>query len=365
MKILFLIPRMGGGGAERVVSIIANGLCRLPEYHVKIATLVSNESFYPLNENVIFESADFSVNRKNKCTRIMSLASNFLGAIKYVRKQLNSYKPDITISFLNEMDIVVNIARWHIKSIYICSERNDPSHRNRYLQKLLEHIYKRSNMLVCQSREVYNYYSMVSEKRKIVIPNPIDLKKCPSRVPEFSPLKIVSVGRLQPQKNFPILIKSFGLLSDRFPEVTLTIYGEGSERNNLQKLIDDSNLQDRVFLPGADKNILLKIRDASIFVMSSDYEGFPNALVEAIAVGVPVISTDFPSGVAHEIISDKVGLVVPCNDADQLADAICYMLSNTGLREQIRREGYKTIGYLDTENIVNKWEAMLKKLTEE
>lgn len=360
-KLLIIIPRMGGGGAERVVSIVANHLVR-SEYQVRLFTLVDGESFYPLDEAVEQATAGFTVNRKNKLTRTVSLARNFLNAILRIREQVRTFQPDIVFSVLEEADIVTWLAGTG-KARWLVSERNDPTRRSAWYTRLLNHIYKRTDGMVCQSRTVADYYSFV--QNKWVIPNPIDKAVYPAKAPESVPAKIVSVGRLVPQKNTRLLIDAFHRICDRYPEVTVTIYGEGPERKMLEQLISDLRLEHRVFLPGASKKVLQKIRDAALFVMPSDYEGFPNALVEAITIGIPVISTDFGTGVARELIREDVGEVVPCGDAAALAGAMERLLCDPDRRSRIREVGSRATDPYQVDSVLQLWTSLFEKLTEE
>lgn len=361
-RVLILIPRMGGGGAERVVSIIANSLSE--KYSIQITTLVSDESFYPLNDDVRMTSAKIQIDRGNKFTRLMSMGRNFISSVFFTRKAIKEFNPDIVFSLLEEMDIVTYLATRSSRDFkWICSERNDPNQRNKQLQCFLEKIYQKCDVLVCQSETVANYYSMVG--KKVVIPNPVDFKNYPDRVQESIPPKIVTVGRLVPQKNMEMLIEAFSLIADDYPEATVTIYGEGLERGKLESLILQKNLKDRVCLPGSNRNVLTAIRDASIFAFPTNFEGFPNVLVEAIAMGIPVVSTDFATGIAKEIINESVGIIVPCGDVNAFANAIAELLSNKEKRKHIRSVSYKVVEPFSVEKVVAMWDYLFCRLLEE
>ncbi len=360
-KLLILIPRMGGGGAERVVSIIANNLCQ--KYKIQITTLVSDESFYNLDSSIQFTSANYRINRKNNISRLLSLGRNFWNSILFVRRTIEQFEPDIVFSWLEEMDIVTYYATFGLHGfIWISSERNDPMKRNKALQHFLEWIYKKLDMLICQSQTVSDYYKMIPVKKKKVIPNPVDFSNYPNKVAESKEKKIVGVGRLREQKNFKLLIRSFAQIANDYPNVTLTIFGEGPQRTELEKEIQNQGLRKRIFLPGASENVLMDIRDATIYVMSSDYEGFPNALVEAIAMGLPAISTDFDTGIAREIITSDVGIVVPCGDQDALAKAMSTLLEHPDYRRQIRKRGSSAIARFETSRVIEMWDSMFERL---
>lgn len=361
-KILFVIPRMGGGGAERVVSILANHLCK-KGYYVRIITFVSDESFYELDKKIEFQSALFVVDRKTAISAYVSMGKSFVKAIKYVKDNINSFKPDMVFSVLVEADIVTYLAnRGKNKGVHICSERNDPTRRNHLIQSCVSYIYSRVDAFVCQSKTISTYYRHTPESKKCVIPNPIDLSNIPTPVPECRPLKIVAVGRLSKQKNFKLLVESFASVVSRIDNVSLVIFGEGPERTNLESLLKQLELENKVFLPGTTKNILLEINDAAIFVMSSDYEGFPNALIEAIASGIPVISTDFASGVAKEIVVENVGLLIPVGDKVSLTRAMLSLLHDDEYRNKIRETCKNEVSQFDVQFVISKWVNLFSSL---
>lgn len=361
-KILILIPRLGGGGAERVASIIANYL--VEKYEVQITTLVSGKSFYSIRDSVKITSANYKINRNNKLVRRISMGKNFLRSIVFVRKTIKEDKPDIVLSFLKEMDTVTFLATRGLRGLkWVCSERNDPTTTSKLRQLFYKSIYQRSDIMVCQSQAMVEYYFNV--KRKVIIPNPVDFNNYPEHVGEHTPPKIAAVGRLVPQKNFEMLIESFALISNKYPEVTATIYGEGPERKKLEALVINKKLENRVFLPGATCNVLEEIRDAAIFAFPTNYEGFPNALVEAIAMGIPVVSTDFATGVAKEIVDEDVGIIVPCGDTKAFAEAMDILLANPEKRAYIRNVSRKAVESFAVEKVIEKWNSLFESLTED
>ena len=167
----------------------------------------------------------------------------------------------------------------------------------------------------------------------------------------------MSCGRLEKQKRFDLLIDAFHHVCDAFPEYTLEIYGEGSMEETLQTQIDSLGMQDRIFLMGRSQDIPNAIKDASMFVLSSDFEGMPNALMEAMALGLPVISTDCGGGGARALIENGVdGLIVPCGDSETLAKAMHDLLADVQrmkvMGEQAKEKGMK----FSADNVVSQWE---------
>ncbi len=365
MKIMFIIPRMNGGGAERVVANLANSFSKNNE--IMICTLVSNESFYDLNnKNINFVSANYNISKKNKIARLNSYRKLFFKSLKFIKEKISEFKPECVVSFLVETDILTYLATKNKKNIInIYSERNDPTRRSLFIRMLLKHIYKTADLFVCQSKKIYNYYDFIDNGKKVVISNPIDFEKIPKICKKEEKLDIVSVGRLTNQKNYELLINSFIKSIDKIPnECKLIIYGEGELREKLQSIISTNKMNDRIMLPGAKKNVLDLIKTSALYINSSNYEGFPNSLLEAMALGLPVISTDFYTGVAKELISKDNGIVVPVNNSNELSNAIIKIMNDKDFRNKCRNNIIKVTKKFNIDNISKIWLDNIKKVVE-
>ena len=362
MKCIFVIPRMGGGGAERVVSLLANSLAEGGDT-VTVLTIVGGESFYPLHPEVRYESVGASISKQNALARTVSKALFFPKALFYILRTLKKERYDVVISMLTECDILVGLCRLlGAKFRHICSERNDPTKRSKASLAILNRVYQKADVFVCQGKRVYNFYHKVPDQVKRIIPNPVDGDTLPQR-PQTLTDTVVAVGRLNKQKNFPLLIKSFARVHKEFPQYKLDIYGEGPERATLQELIGQLGMEQKITLCGASKNVKEQIADAELFVMSSDYEGFPNALLEAMAIGLPVVSTDFSTGIASELVEQENGLVVPVNDEDALAEAMKSLLSDRERRMKMGGNNRKKCRAYYTPNIIVQWKSAIEQIT--
>ena len=199
-----------------------------------------------------------------------------------------------------------------------------------------------------------------------MIPNPVNKNSINIEPIYNRKKKIIAAGRLSPQKNYELLIRAFNRICNCFPEYRVEIYGEGPEKDSLEKLIQELGLQSKIILMGTKLNVIKEEAAASLYVMSSDYEGFPNALAEAMASGLPVISTDFPSGVAHEIIEDgKNGYVVPLGDEEKLAEAMKKILSNSELQEIMSKNNEGIREQLSEAQVYKVWKELFEKLISE
>jgi GalNAc-alpha-(1->4)-GalNAc-alpha-(1->3)-diNAcBac-PP-undecaprenol alpha-1,4-N-acetyl-D-galactosaminyltransferase len=297
-------------------------------YDVTVLTLVEGESFYSLPPKVSYNSIGITLWRSSKLGRLISEAMAFPKCLIAIRQLIKKGEFDIVISFLIETDILIGLCKLTgIRFRHICSERNDPFRRGKLLQGILNQIYKHSSLFVCQSKMVAQFYNMVPRDRRIVIPNAVDPSVIPRR-PLQTRKRIVAVGKLMQQKNFQLLINSFSEISHEFDDYVLDIYGEGPLRMELQALINQHNLSKRITLWGARKDVLQQIADADLFVLSSNFEGFPNVLLEAMAIGLPVITTDFQTGVARELVGKENGIIVPVDDKSAMVNALKTLLSD-------------------------------------
>lgn len=358
-KCLLLIPRMGNGGAERVMATIANNLCE--ENEVEIVTMTDAESFYALDERVKITGLSQNVNRKNKITLLCSMAVGGLKTFFALKKKIKEEKPDVLLSFLqsaNMMAILLKMMGGKFR--LVVSERCDPAERgfgNRFFEK---HFYCKADVTVCQSKKVMEFFREKHRAKMTVIPNPIAADAIPPRFEGERKHTVVGVGRLSNQKNFAMLIRAFAALPERFSDYTLEIYGGGPLEDSLRSLIEELGLSDRATLMGVKKNVMHYISDRALYVMSSDYEGFPNALAEAMATGLPVISTDFSTGVAKDIVKAENGMVVPVRDEAALLSAMEAMLSAEEKWEGMSQENRKLLDTLSEKNVMKMWVDVLE-----
>lgn len=358
-KCLLLIPRMGSGGAERVMATIANNLCEKND--VQIVTMTDAESFYVLDERVEVVGLGQNVNRKNKLTLLFSMAFGGIKTFFALKKKIKKEKPDAVLSFLQSANMMAILLKmFGGKFRLVVSERCDPTVRsfgNRFFER---HFYHKADVIVCQSEAVTKFFKEKHRNKAVVIPNPIASSAIPERFEGERRHTIVGVGRLGAQKNFEMLISAFAKLPEQFSDFTLEIYGGGPLEEKLREQIKTLGLEGRAFLMGVKKNVMHSISDVALYVMSSNYEGFPNALAEAMATGLPVISTDFSTGVAKDIVKAENGLVIPVGDEQALLNAIVQLLSAQDEWEQMSLANRELLDTLSEENIMAKWNKALK-----
>lgn len=349
MKCLFVSAGMLFGGAERVTSILTNEWGK-KDCEIKIlVTSTEAISKYPLSKNVQVISYSEEI-KNNKFGQI--------AIIKKIREICIEWEPNVVISFFNDLCALsaVAIIGLHIPLVY--SERNDPNKTN---QRFIDRIYrriveKRTDKIVFQTKGAQKLYSLKVQEKSTVIINPLNTEQFPIHDFMNERKEIVSVGRLESQKNQKLLITAFSLISKKFPEYRLVIYGEGNLRKELESYIKEKGLMNRVTLPGTKNNILEYIKDSSLFVLSSDYEGLPNALIEAMAIGLPCISTDCSPGGARELITNEEnGLITECGNAVELSNAMSRMLIDRDCAKRYAKKALEVRERTNVEKISSDW----------
>lgn len=362
-KIIFCIDSLGKGGAERVVSTLANELSQ--NNQVSIITLVNEQVAYELNENVnLIELGKLKYNSKGKSFKKVKSLYNLIYRTRELRKCFNRIKPDIIISFLPEASFLTVYAN-RKKYKLIISDRNDPNHEYQTFiyKKLVRILYPKADGYVFQTFDAKNYFNNIidfKKKKYEIIVNPVNEKFINYPISKSKEKKIVSVGRLTEQKNIDLLIDSFSDIEKDFPEYTLTIYGDGNMREHLSNKIKSLNLENKIAMPGIVNNIQENIIDASLFVMSSDYEGIPNALIEAMTLGLPVISTDCPCGGPRMFIeNEKNGFLISVGSRKELANTMKKVLSDDNLKNRIGKNAKDIVELVNPSVINSKWENFI------
>ena len=318
------------GGAEKSIINLGNWLAR-NGYDVTLASVEGSEMAFTIEDGVKFVGYD--IESRNKFKIHFNMFRNTIDVLK-------KSKPDVIIGFwIHPMlySVISGLAR---NSVKIYSERNDPDKEYGLISKILRFaMLKRVSGVVFQTKQAQRYFSkkVVNDSRVIHNPVYIDINKY--KISDKLDDRIVSVGRLSDQKNYRMLIEAFNIIKDDFSNYKLEIYGEGPLRNELDSFIKDHKLSDRVFLMGAFPDVLERIYGSRLFVMSSKYEGMPNALMEAMSMGIPVISTDCPCGGPSELIQDGInGFLCKNDDSNALASKMRYVLSKDDLDTVINNE---------------------------
>ncbi|MHC1684882.1 MAG: glycosyltransferase family 4 protein [Clostridiaceae bacterium] len=357
MHIVFVTLSLRYGGAERVISNLCNYLSQ--DNKVTVATYICEESRYDLNNNVTHRYIDKGTSYSN-----LNKVSRFIKRREQTKKIMEELKPDIIVAFLPEPSFIVSSLKKQIKRPIIISVRNDPKIEYSFFpyKLMMKKLYPLADGYVFQTEEAKQYFKFNQTiiNNSIVIPNPINDNFIKQPYLGERDNEIVSVGRLEPQKNHKLLINAFAKVANKYPKFKLIIYGEGSLRNELESLIDQLGLKERVLLPGEKNNIRDLIYKASVFVLSSNYEGMPNALMEAMVLGLPVISTDCPCGGSGFLINNGInGILTSVDDVDQMSNAISRLISDMEYSQKLGVEANKISESLHPSKINKIWEDFI------
>ena len=345
MKILFTNATLLHGGAERVISILANEFVGRG-IEVEIQLYYDSPIWYELDKRVLVNNDEKIIGKANPIKHII-----------YRNSLFKNSDADIIVSFLAPMNIINIIASRFSGKRIIVADRNDPRRTpvNPMLRGLRNFLYRYSDGVVLQSQNNRKYFSEKVQKKSKVIFNPVDVKdyKGVALKTEKND-EIVSVGRLINQKNPYMLLEAFARIANKYPSYKLTYYGEGELKEELKKKASFLGLSDRVSFPGAVKDIFSRIQTAKIFVMTSNYEGMPNALIEAMCIGIPVISTRV-SGAVDLIVDRKNGRLVDCNSSEQLRCVLEEMLDHYSEAINYAQEALSLNSKLEVSQISSDW----------
>lgn len=347
MRIVFTLASLGPGGAERVVSLLANKMDGMG-HQVEIVCLKFNDVYYQTNDNV-------------KVTLAMQQTTNHLTELFWLRKHIKQEKPDVVIAFTEGVYCFTIAALLGTKIPVIASERLDPAcmswQRNLLKKILLPH----ASWLVVQTEYIKRYFKGKVGRMTSIILNPVNEKvfKLPTGKKENI---IISVARLYPQKNQAMLIEAFAKIAPEFPQWRLVIYGEGPERAELESKICLLQLKDRVSLPGRCQTVIEEMNKAKVFALSSDYEGMSNAMIEAVCVGLPIVSTHV-SGTEELVKEGMNGYVVEKSDVESMTKAFERLMGNEQLLESFGAESKRMAEQFRLDTVVNEWLKLIDNVT--
>lgn len=343
MKIVFVLPDMPGGGSERVVAMLANEFVRRG-LQVAILLFAGNQVVYPLDERVevVITGEESGGNALIRIKRLICM-----------RKFYRANKGCYIFSFCVMGTVFSVLAAAGIPHRMLVSERSDPTRIPH--QKLRNWAYSKAEKLVLQTEDMKKCFTDKLRRKAVVIPNAVpDNMSSPFEGKRKA--RIVSVGRLDPVKNHKMLIDAFAEFVKDHPEYELHLFGIGELEQTLRLQISDLNLDEKVIFRGFSQKVTEEIKDSAMYILSSNYEGISNSMIEALGVGVPVIATDCPVGGARMYIEDGVnGLLIPVDQKEALAEAMRRIADDPELAERLSRNGIKIREKYSLQKIADKF----------
>ena len=355
-RIVFVIDKLSTGGAERVAAAIANEICEIQGYEAYVITYADKED------------KEYFLSQKVYRYSIASVRYGRLRTIMYkrrtLRRLLKEIDPYCVCSLtIPKTNVVLMSAIRKRNYPVILSERNDPARFpvEKSMRIARDYMYEKCDGMVFQTTGAKEYFSKSIQAKSAVIPNPLTAR-LPERFAGEREHKIVNFCRIEPQKNLKMLINAFQRIAKDFPNYTLEMWGEGSQKDELQRYVDSIGLNDRVLFHEYSGDIHNEIRKAALYVSSSDFEGISNSMLEAMAIGLPAICTDCPPGGARATIDDGInGRLVPVGDEEALAETMRDVLSDLNKMETYSKNAAKLKEKLRADMVAKEWLTVIEE----
>ena len=360
-KIAFHLNSLQQGGAERVVSNLANRFEK-EGYEVVIATEWYGTDEFALDQKVRRVHVGLTKEDENR-----SRISKMLRRIWYLRRFMKKEKPDVVVAFTRGVLYRALAAGIGTGIPVVISVRTDPvGHYDKKADKLrIPLLFPHAAGCVFQTEGAKAFFAPYLQDNSRIILNPLNPKYVGVPEPAVRTKDVVQSGRLVDFKNQPMLIRAFLKVHEKHPDYTLKIYGPDSKdgtKEILESIIHENHAEDFVKLMGGSNTLEKDLADAALYAFSSDWEGLPNALMEAMALGLPVVSTDCPCGGPKTLIEDGVnGLLVPIMDEKAMTDGILRLIEDRELAERLGREARKISERANEDAVFEQWQTYLQE----
>lgn len=348
--IAFYISSLTAGGAERVISNLANEFAAQGYEVFMLTDSMEDKEYHRLDGRV----RRVVLPKSEENGRI----ANAIGRIQKLRSAVKETRASVLVSFIGKSNIRAVLATRFLKTGVVVSVRSAPAREypTRLMRMLAKVLFRMADGIVFQTEEARQFFSKGIKRKSAVLMNPLHPDFMRERYTGGRKQEIVTVGRLHSVKNHEMLIAAFAAVSGDYPALTLRIYGDGDRKEKLRSYIDELHMQGRVVLEGDRDGVAERIEASRIFVLSSNVEGMPNALLEAMALGLACISTDCPCGGPRTVIRDgENGLLIPVGDTEALENAIRRILSDPDLEERLGRHAAEIRQELAPERVNKMW----------
>lgn len=356
MHIAMLIGALYKGGAEHVLVNLADYLIS-QGHNVTVVTQYLKENEYELNKSAKRILCDIT---KEETTK--SRCVNFKRRFFKLRDIWKQEKPDVVLSFIGKNNIMAIMTSAGLKIPVVVSVRSEPAREyyNPVLKLLARHLFQHAAGIVLQTKASMDFFPKGVRKKAVIMKNPVSLDFFRQRYMGEREKTIVAVGRVDANKNHQMLIKAFAGIAEEFPEYKVIIYGEGDKRQELLKLVKDMGIENQVFLPGNTDHVADAIYKTRVFVLTSYKEGMPNALIEAMVMGLTVIATNCPCGGPGELIrSGENGILIPPGDEKALQENLHFLLNNLQEADAMGQNAMITGEIYSPLNVLGEWEKYL------
>lgn len=354
--ILLFISALRKGGAERVMVNLADCLHR-QGIRVTLVTQYLCENEYELPAGIPRLFSEIT-GEEAAGSRI----GDFLARYRKLRRIIREQNPDCVLSFIGKNNLMAVAACLFTRIPVVVSVRGEPGseYGSVPMRFLARTLFGLAAGVIVQTRSVLNFFPAWIRKKAVILKNPLNPAFVRPRFEGERDGRILTVGRVDENKNQEMMIRAFARIAGDFPKASMVLYGDGDQRERLMGLVKELGLTGRVSLPGAQTDIADKIYTGSLFLLASGHEGMPNALIEAMCLGLPCISTDCPCGGPAELIRDgENGFLIPVGDEEALAERMRLLLSDPERAEQMGRQAARLLEEYRPEKVNADWTGYL------
>jgi glycosyltransferase involved in cell wall biosynthesis len=351
--IAFYIGSLARGGAEHVMVNLA-AYFKSQGYKVYLVTKLIDEPEYEVPEGVDRIVADITKEEESD-----SRIANLKNRVKKLKNIWREIKPDIIVSFIRKNNLMAVASSRGLNIPVVVSIRSNPAREleGRFFKPLSFFMFRFVSGIIMQTTAGVEFLPGYLKKKAIVMPNSIDGSFVGDICEKERKLEIVLVGRIDKNKNQKMVLKVFDKIKDEYPNWNLHLYGDGESKEELQNEYRD----DRIVFHGQVSGVKDYIKDSSIFVLPSKQEGMPNALIEAMALGLACISTDCPCGGPADLIKhDENGILIPVDDEKELEKQLVRLMNDANLRELLGKEATKISKMLSPDIVNAKWKEYIE-----
>lgn len=361
-RIAFHINDLKRGGAQRVITNLANKFVA-EGYEVFIATECQEEDEYPIDDRIkrIHVGLRDKDKKKGRITKILL-------RIKYLKDFVKKYDPDVLIAFTRKSNYRALMAAGNMKVPVVISVRTDPTgHYDSLSDKLqIRWLFPKAAGCVFQTKGQREFFKPYLQDNSRIILNPINPKYIGVEAPAQREKSVVHHARIVDFKNQPMLLRAFIRVHEKHPDYVLKLYGDDSHDGTweiLEKIIADNNAGDYIFLMGGSDSLEKELPKGSVYAFTSDWEGLPNSLLEAMALGLPIVATDCPCGGPATVMTHEVdGLLIPIKNEDALVDGLNRLIENRELAECFGNNARNIAKLASEDAVFRQWKNYLEEI---
>lgn len=359
MHIAFMIGSLTKGGAERVMTNLIDFFVQ-KGHQTTLVTPLQRENEYPLNEKTKRILSDLTEEEIGT-----GKIRNFVKRFRKLRNIWKTERPDAILVFIGKNNIMTLLTSWGLHIPVVVSVRADPEmeYPGKLMRFLAKFLFRFAKGVVLQTNQCKDFFPRAVQKKAVILHNPVNPEFFKEPYTGEREHTIVTVGRMDENKNQQMILRAFANVLPDHPEYQLILYGTGEDMPKLQALAKELEVDRQVIFAGVTDHIAEKIKRAGVFVLSSDTEGMPNALIEAMALGLPVLSTDCPCGGPADLICHgKNGLLTPVRDVEKMTDNLQNILNNLQNAQRMGEEARKTCEIYRGEIVYQEWFDYIAKI---